>query len=955
MMNSVLTAPLTCPYCPGSSRSFSAHGLKVHIGRMHKGALQPAVASQTVASDPLLAQNGMSSGSQARSLDVIATLKKSTPVLRHIPKGARNQAAGRLCEIVDKCVDCNEVEDWYALLTFAFSALRVPSKELPGNMTAKVKANIAASDPCHLGNDCGCESQKRGPRSSRSVIESKVFDGDLRGAIRLLTSNDSFAQLSPDTLADLKAKHPGPSRPLNFPPVPDASLATVSVTMDEVAQALGSFYSGSAAGLDGIRPGHLKELTSCSAGDNGPRLLGCLTKLSNFLLSGQLNVEVCPYLYGASLCALSKKGGGVRPIAIGSVFRRLVAKLGCRAIKEEMAEYLRPHQLGFGTRSGCEAAIHATRAFVQDASNSDCVVLKLDITNAFNTLERDVLLSEVKAQVPSLYPFLHQVYQAPSNLFFDNDLILSQVGAQQGDPLGPLVFSLAIHKAIVNVKSSLNLWYLDDGTIGGRPEEVFQDLQSLIPRLRELGLEVNPSKCEFFPCCVQARTHFERFNSLLPGLRELSPSSFYLLGSPIFIDALPEAILSQNQLLLTARERLQNLSAHVALVLLRTCFAIPKATYLLRTAPTWLCPNEVAVFDETLKTSIESILNVSLNDPQWTQAVLPIRHGGLGVRCMGELGLPAFLASAHGVAGLVSVILHNEGDEASIPFVSDARAVWSTLNSGVESPAAPHVQRAWDDVGANRVQKQLLSEAAGADLARLRAVSRSESGAWLHALPSPHLGTFLDDDSLRVAVGLRLGCKVCEPHTCICGSVVEADGHHALSCRRCTGRFPRHHALNDIVRRAFVSANIPCVLEPPGLSRSDGKRPDGLTLVPWKNGKCLVWDATCVSTVAACHLSRSIHSSAAAAEDAACRKRQKYAALEAQYLFVPIAVETLGAWGTEARVLIRQIGQRITEKCGDPRASCFLEQRLAIAIQRGNAASVLGTFAPGTIRGGLFD
>ncbi|KAJ8721909.1 hypothetical protein PYW08_004311 [Mythimna loreyi] len=598
-------------------------------------------------------------------------------------------------------------------------------------------------------------SRRSGSRSIKKIIETKVFEGDLRGAVRLLMSDDSFAPGDADTLASLKLKHPDPSRPLSFPPEPDPSITVLSVNVEDVLSALASFYSGSAAGLDGIRPGHLKELVSVSAGENGRRLVGCLTRLANFLLSGQLNPCVCPFLYGASLFALEKKDGGVRPIAVGSVFRRLTAKLACRAVKEDMARYLQPHQLGFGTRLGCEAAIHATRSFVMNPENEDSIVLKLDIRNAFNTLERDVLLSEVKEKIPSLYPFLHQ------------------------------------------------------------------DLEALVPRLRDLGLEVNPLKCEFFPCSTEARTHFSRFNSYLPGLRELSSSNFNLLGSPIFLSALPEAITSRTQLLLSAQVRLKDLSAHVAIILLRMCFALPKITYLMRTTPTWLCPEEVSSFDNALKLVVQSVLNVSLDEPQWRQAALPIRCGGLGVRCARDVGLPAFLASAHGVANLVTVLLGTNGDGGSMPFVSDAVSAWLSLSSGAAIPESKHVQRAWDDIGVKLLQEQLLGGAMGVDKARLRAVSQPESGAWLQAIPSPHLGTLLDDDSLRVAVALRLGCRVCEPHTCTCGSMVEADGHHALSCRRCTGRFPRHHALNDIIRRALVSANIPCVLEPPGLSRSD--------------------------------------------------------------------------------------------------------------------------------------
>ncbi|XP_073955687.1 uncharacterized protein [Choristoneura fumiferana] len=433
----------------------------------------------------------------------------------------------------------------------------------------------------------------------------------------------------------------------------------------------------------------------------------------------------------------------------------------------------------------------------------------------------------------------------------DLTLILSQVGAQQGDPLGPLTFSLAIHKVIAELRSPLNVWYLDDGTIGGRPEEVERDLLVLLPRLRDLGLEVNTAKCEFFPCGRESCALFPLFSSLLPGLRELNTDSFCLLGAPIFPSAVPEALEIRRDLLLFASERLKGINPHVALALMQKCFAVPKMTYLLRTAPAWLFPDDVGSFDVAIKSAVESITNVSMSDNQWAQAALPIRYGGIGVRRLRDVSLPAFLASAHGVAGLVSNILSLDGDGADIPYVAGAVVAWSALNPGATVPEDPAVQRGWDDVGCRATLDRLINGAAGADLARLLAVSRSESGAWLHALPSPQLGTLLDGDSLRVSVALRLGCDVCQPHLCICGTMVGADGHHALSCRRCAGRHPRHHALNDIVQRALRSAGVPSVLEPPGLSRTDGKRPDGLTLVPWEGGRCLVWDATCVSTFAA--------------------------------------------------------------------------------------------------------
>ncbi|CAG9138310.1 unnamed protein product, partial [Plutella xylostella] len=173
------------------------------------------------------------------------------------------------------------------------------------------------------------------------------------------------------------------------------------------------------------------------------------------------------------------------------------------------------------------------------------------------------------------------------------------------------------------------------------------------------------------------------------------------------------------------------------------------------------------------------------------------------------------------------------------------------------------------------------------------------------------LGTLLDNDSLRVAVALRLGCTVVEPHVCVYGARVDQSGRHGLHCVRSAGRFSRHHAINDIVRRALVSADVPAVLEPPGLSRTDGKRPDGLTMVPWEKGRSLLWDATCVCTLALSHVQSTAANAGATAEAAARLKKLKYSQLKQRYLFVPLAVETMGVWGEEGRAFLREIGRRL--------------------------------------------
>ena len=93
------------------------------------------------------------------------------------------------------------------------------------------------------------------------------------------------------------------------------------------------------------------------------------------------------------------------------------------------------------------------------------------------------------------------------------------------------------------------------------------------------------------------------------------------------------------------------------------------------------------------------------------------------------------------------------------------------------------------------------------------------------------------------------GAPICLLHPCSsCGHPVNEFGHHGLSCRFSKGRVPRHHMLNSIIHHSLASANIPSRLEPSNLFREDGERPDGVTMVPWSNGRFLVWDATCVDT-----------------------------------------------------------------------------------------------------------
>ena len=148
----------------------------------------------------------------------------------------------------------------------------------------------------------------------------------------------------------------------------------------------------------------------------------------------------------------------------------------------------------------------------------------------------------------------------------------------------------------------------------------------------------------------------------------------------------------------------------------------------------------------------------------------------------------------------------------------------------------------------------------------------------------------------------------------------------------------------DTVRRNPYS--IPSLLEPTGIARSDGRRPDGISVMPWRNGRTLVWDATCPDTFAPSNVALTAREAGLVASQAEKAKTQKYALLGSSHHFVPFAIETSGVFGPEAITFIRELGHRIRAETGEPCSLQFLMQRIAVAVQRGNAAAVRGTSPP---------
>ena len=165
----------------------------------------------------------------------------------------------------------------------------------------------------------------------------------------------------------------------------------------------------------------------------------------------------------------------------------------------------------------------------------------------------------------------------------------------------------------------------------------------------------------------------------------------------------------------------------------------------------------------------------------------------------------------------------------------------------------------------------------------------------MHALPIASCGLRLENEDIRVAVGLRLGAALCQA----------------------------------------------------GLTKTDGKRPDGSTLVPLSAGKCVTWDVTIADTMAPSYAAISSVSTGLVAEQSSARKLSKYSELAINHIFVPIAMESFGPMCAEALTFLSELERRMSAVTGDMREATFLFQSLFIAIQRFNCILFKSSFIDG--------
>ncbi len=223
-----------------------------------------------------------------------------------------------------------------------------------------------------------------------------------------------------------------------------------------------------------------------------------------------LRGNVPPHWRVGKLVLLEKpeKPGKYRPVALLEILRRLASKVALRdpRLSELLKDLERSGQNGVGVPGGAERLAALARGLRERGIDIEC----LDLTNAFNAVERAAVIRAVARHAPFLLPYVKAMLGNASTLVVvgtGGATIDSMRGTAQGDPLSPLLFSLVLWDVITRARGKTTDMgldvvveaYLDDVLTVGTPEARAAFRGHFAAELSAVGLSlgahhVNPRK-----------------------------------------------------------------------------------------------------------------------------------------------------------------------------------------------------------------------------------------------------------------------------------------------------------------------------------------------------------------------------------------------------------------------------------------------------------------------------
>ena len=334
-----------------------------------------------------------------------------------------------------------------------------------------------------------------------------MFMGNTKAALRLITEQNKGEVLRLDDLVNtpnsspqkvrdiLESKHPSaqPAHPDSVIPTeaPPPVHPIVFDALDAATIRMAALHTNGTDGPSGLDAHCWRRLCSSFSGASN-ELCHSLAKVAIRICTSFVDPRCTSPLLACRLIAINKNPG-VHPIGICQTARRIIAKAVLSIVGGDVLEAAGSCQLCAGQPSGTEAAVQAVRlAFHNDETDA---ILLADASNAFNALNGQSALHNIRRICPSLATILINTYRNPSELFVDGNTIWSQEGTTQGDPLAMPMYALATILLIQKLSSDvLQVWYADDATAAGKLPSLREWWNRLTTHGPAFGYFANASK-----------------------------------------------------------------------------------------------------------------------------------------------------------------------------------------------------------------------------------------------------------------------------------------------------------------------------------------------------------------------------------------------------------------------------------------------------------------------------
>ena len=629
-----------------------------------------------------------------------------------------------------------------------------------------------------------------------SSIQSR---GEVLDPDAILPGGDN-AEASPKTVLDvLREKHP-PAHPihpdalLDFEPEPSHPVIFENLCGDSMRHV--ALHCQGAAGPSGMDAAGWRRMCTMYHGAS-KRLCNALAVAAKRICTSYTDPEILRPFIACRLILLSKNPG-VRPIGICDTLRRIMGKAILKVLGPEIQTVAGSAQLCARQPSGCEAAVHAIEDIMSDPSVEG--VLMVDAWNAFNSLNRAVMLRNLQVLCPSLAVPAINFYRSNAELFVGEETILSQEGTTQGDPLSMAIYALSTLPLISKIgqENLTQTWFADDACGGASIQALHKWWTELSEEGPKFGYHVNPPKTWL----LAKEEHLQKAKALFDSCGiNITTEGRPLLGAPIgsqfFSDDFIKEQISQwvaEFKALSSVAKTQPQAAYAAY----THGLAGKWAYLLRACE--ISSEQFSSLEEMIRLDfISAISGRAVSDIERVLLTLPARMGGLRLPNPASDADVSYLWSRNVTKALVDRILHRR-DRPMAEVVEVQRDAFK----------ANQRSKAWRLDELSSVTKEQLPPR------MKRAVIAAEekgSSSWLTALPLADFGFSLSKGEFQDALNLRYGWTPPRlPSLCVCGDSFNSD--HALSCTHGGYLGLRHNEVRDLLGELLDQTCSNVCLEP---------------------------------------------------------------------------------------------------------------------------------------------